>query len=131
MNPIIIFDGVCHLCNQSVDFVINRDKKGEFRYTANQMQAGRDILLEHGKDPEAVVSVYLLEDGVLYEKSAAALRIARKLGFPWSLAYAFVIVPTPLRNLVYDWIARNRYKWFGKKESCRLPTPQERALFLD
>lgn len=130
-HPTIIFDGVCHLCNQSVDFVIRRDKQRRFRYTANQMEAGRRILQQHGKDPDEVHSVYLFEDGTLYDKSTAALRIARGLGFPWSLAYVFIIVPPFLRNAIYDWIARNRYRWFGKKDSCRLPSPDERALFLD
>ncbi len=131
MNPTLIFDGVCHLCNQSIDFVIRKDRKGQFRYTANQMEAGKRILISHGVDPEDVQTVYLLQDGKLYTKSTAALRIARMLGFPWSLFYALIIIPAPLRDLIYNWVARNRYRWFGKKESCRLPSPEERALFLD
>ena len=129
-HPIIIFDGVCHLCNSSVDFVMRRDKQRQFRYTANQMEAGQTILRAHGLDPEQIHTVYLQENGRLYSKSTAALRIARRLGFPWSLAWVFMIIPAFLRNIVYDFIARNRYKWFGKKETCRLPTPEERALFL-
>ncbi len=130
MHPILIFDGVCHLCNQSIDFVISRDKRGQFRYTANQNEAGRRLLIEHGVDPDEIHSVYLLHDGVLYSKSTAALKVARMLGFPWALAYVFIVIPAPVRNLVYDWVARNRYRWFGKKETCRLPSPEERALFL-
>ncbi len=131
LTPVIIFDGVCHLCNSSVDFVIRKDQQRQFRYTANQMEAGQKILRAHGLNPEQIQSVYLLENGNLYSKSTAALRIARHLGFPWSLAWGLILVPAFLRNLVYDLIARNRYKWFGKKETCRLPTPEERALFLD
>jgi predicted DCC family thiol-disulfide oxidoreductase YuxK len=126
----IIFDGVCNLCNSSVDFVIRRDKHDRFRFTANQNEAGRRLLQEHGKDPDAVSSVFLIEDGQLYERSTAALRIARRLPFPWPLLYGFIIVPSFLRDLVYGWIARNRYRWFGKKDSCRLPTADEQAKFL-
>lgn len=131
MESVIIFDGVCHLCNASVDFVMKRDKKRVFRYTANQMEAGRKILADHGVDPDQIHTVYLFDKGILYDKSTAALRIAKKLGFPYSLAFAFMIVPGFIRNFVYDLIAKNRYKWFGKKETCRLPTAEERALFLD
>lgn len=129
-SPVIIFDGVCTLCNASVDFVIRRDKKRQFRYTANQMEPGREILRDHGIDPDDIHSVYLYENGKLYSKSGAALRVARLLGFPYSLAWGFMIIPAPIRNWVYDLIASNRYKWFGQKETCRLPSPEERALFL-
>ncbi len=131
MASVIIFDGVCHLCNASVDFVMKRDQKRMFRYTANQMEAGRKILRDNGIDPDQIETVYLYENGKLYDKSSAALRIARKLGFPYNLAFGFIIVPAFIRNVVYDLIAKNRYTWFGKKESCRLPTAEERALFLD
>ncbi len=131
MDSVIIFDGVCHLCNSSIDFVMKRDQKRIFRYTANQMEAGRKILGENGINPDQIESVYLYEKGKLYDKSAAALRIARKLGFPYNLAFGFMIVPAFIRNFIYDLIAKNRYQWFGKKETCRLPTAEERALFLD
>lgn len=131
MTSIIIFDGVCHLCNSSVDFVMRRDRKRMFRYTANQMETGRKLLVEQGVDPDQVESVYLYQDGVLYDKSTAALKIARKLGFPYRLLYGFMVIPRGFRDFFYDLIARNRYKWFGKKETCRLPTPEEKALFLE
>lgn len=129
-NPIIIFDGVCTLCNASVDFVIRRDSGRNFRYTANQMEAGRHILQSNGLNPDQIETVYLAHEGKLYEKSSAALRIAGMLGFPYSLAKVCLIIPAPIRDWVYDWIAANRYKWFGKKETCRLPSAEERALFL-
>lgn len=131
MDSVIIFDGVCHLCNASVDFVMKRDQKRAFKYTANQMEAGRRILRDNDIDPDQIETVFLYENGKLYGKSTAALHIARKLGFPYNLAFLFMIVPAFIRNIVYDLIARNRYKWFGKKETCRLPTAEERALFLD
>ena len=130
MSAIIIFDGVCNLCNASVDFVIRRDRKGYFQFTANQNETGRRILTEQGLDPDDVSTVFLYENGKLYRKSTAALRIARKLPFPWMLGYAFMIIPNFLRNIVYDFIARNRYKWMGKKETCRLPSPEEAARFV-
>lgn len=131
MTSVIIFDGVCHLCNASVDFVMKRDQKRMFRYTANQMEAGQKILRDNGINPDQIETVYLYENGTLYDKSSAALRIARKLGFPYNLAFGFIIVPAFIRNIVYNLIAKNRYKWFGKKETCRLPTAEERSLFLD
>lgn len=129
-HPIVIFDGVCNLCNASIDFIIRQDKKGLFRVTANQHEAGQRILEEQGVDPQEIDTVFLYENGQLYRRSTAALRIARKLGFPWSLMYAFIIIPAPIRDAVYKVIAANRYRWFGKMETCRLPTPEERARFV-
>lgn len=129
-GAIVIFDGVCNLCNASVDFIIRHDRQGRFRFTANQHETGRQILAENGLAPESADTVFLYEGGRLYNRSTAALRIARGLGLPWSLAWAGMILPRPLRDAVYAWIARNRYRWFGKKETCRLPTPEERSRFL-
>lgn len=131
MASVIIFDGVCHLCNASVDFVMKRDQKKIFRYTANQMGAGQTILRDNGIDPDQIQTVYLYENNILYSKSSAALRIAKNLGFPYNLAFGLIIIPAFIRDFIYDLIAKNRYKWFGKKETCRLPTAEERALFLD
>jgi predicted DCC family thiol-disulfide oxidoreductase YuxK len=131
MRPVIIFDGVCNLCNASVDFVIRRDRRGQFLFASNQSEAGRALLSRFGVAPGDVQSVYLVEGDRIASRSTAALRTARRLGLPWSLAAAFLAIPRPLRDVVYDFIARNRYRWFGKKETCRLPTPEERARFLD
>ncbi len=129
--PVVIFDGVCNLCNTSVDFIIRQDKKGKIKVTANQHEAGKQILQEHGLSPEQVETLYLLENGRLYDRSTAALGIARLLGFPWNLAYyVLILIPKPLRDAGYRLIARNRYSWFGKKETCRLPTAEERARFI-
>jgi predicted DCC family thiol-disulfide oxidoreductase YuxK len=129
-HPIVIFDGVCNLCNASVDFVIRHDPQGVFKVSANQHETGQRILREQGVDPHEVDTVFLYEGGTLYRRSTAALRIVRHLGLPWSLLYGLVIIPAPLRDFVYRGIARNRYRWFGKKETCRLPTADERARFL-
>lgn len=127
---VIIFDGVCSLCNASVDFIIRRDIRNQFKFTANQNESGKTLLEEHGIDPERVETIYFYENGRMYTKSTAVLRIARYLPFPYPLAYIFILVPPFLRNWVYDLVARNRYRWFGKKETCRIPSPEERAKFL-
>lgn len=131
-NNVIIFDGVCSLCNAWVDFVLRREKEDIFSFAANQSDEGQEILKKFNKtfDNEEVDTVFLLEDGQLYERSTAALRIVKKLSFPWNLAYGFVIIPRPIRDFFYKIIAKNRYRWFGKKNSCRLPTPEERAKFI-
>jgi predicted DCC family thiol-disulfide oxidoreductase YuxK len=129
-HPVLVFDGVCGLCNASVDFVIRHDRRGVFRFTPSQSEVGRSLLERFGVNPDDVQTVYLVEGGRIKARSTAALLVARRLGFPWSLASVFLLVPRPLRDLVYRWIARNRYRWFGKKETCRLPNAEERARFL-
>ena len=128
--PVILFDGVCNLCNGSVNFVIDHDPEAYFRFASLQDDAAQPLLRAHGLTPDYLDSVVLVEDGKLYRDSTAALRIARKLGAPWSWLYALIVVPRPLRDLVYGYIARNRYRWFGKQDSCRIPTPELRARFL-
>lgn len=127
---VVIFDGVCNLCNASVDFIIRRDKKNRFLFTANQNEAGAIILTHFGKEVDDVSTVYLLKDGKLYDRSGGAIRIAGDLGFPYNLLYPLLILPRFLRNFGYNLIAKNRYRWWGKKETCRLPTPEERAKFI-
>lgn len=131
MRPVIIFDGVCNLCNASVDFVLRHDRRGELLFASNQSAAGRALLERFDVPPDDVSSVYLVEGDRIAARSTAALRVARRLGLPWSLAVPLLLLPRPLRDAAYDFVARNRYRWFGKKETCRLPTPEERARFLD
>lgn len=129
-KPVLIFDGVCELCNASVDFILKWEKKPELLFTANQNPPGRALLQQFGEDPDAVSTVFLVQNGKLYKRSTAALRLARLLRFPWFLAYGFIIVPPFIRDWVYKIIANNRYRWFGKKETCRIPTAEEMARFL-
>lgn len=129
-HPVVVFDGVCNLCNGAIDFIVRHDREAVFRVTANQHGAGRQLLADHGMSPDEVDTIYLFEEGRMYQRSTAALRIARRLPFPWRLLYGFIIVPAPIRDAVYRVIARNRYRWFGKKETCRLPTPSETSRFL-
>lgn len=127
---IVLFDGVCNFCNASVNFVIDRDKAGKLAFASLQSDIGRNLLKENNYWDTQLTSVLFIKNGKVYEKSDAALEIARELSGAWSMLYAFKIVPRPLRNLVYDWIARNRYKWFGQQDSCRIPTPELKARFI-
>ncbi len=131
MRPVIVFDGVCNLCNASVDLILRRDARQAFLFASNQSSEGRDLLTRHGVDPSDVSTIYLIEDGLAFSRSTAALRIARRLRFPWNLAYGLILIPRPVRDFLYRLIARNRYRLFGKRETCRLPTPEERERFLD
>ena len=129
-EPIILFDGVCNLCNASVQFVIRHDPQARFKFAALQSATAEKLLQNCAVDRASLDSVILVEDGHVYIESDAALRIARKLGSGWSLFAGFSIVPRPIRDAVYRFIARNRYRWFGKQESCMMPTPDLRARFL-
>lgn len=132
-RAVIIFDGHCNLCNTSVDTIIRKEKGDYFLFASNQSGPGSQILTDNGIElsgGDEVNTLYLYENGRLYNRSTAALRISRKLKFPWFMFYPQLLVPRFIRDFVYKIIARNRYKWFGKKETCRLPTPEERAKFL-
>jgi len=130
-TTILFFDGHCNLCNNSVDFVITRDKKRVFRFAPLQGETAKDVLGDVNIDLEHPDSFVLSKDNEVYFRSTAALMVARQLGFPWSLMSVFLVVPPFIREAIYNLIARNRYKWFGRKETCRLPSPEERSLFLD
>jgi len=130
-QAILFFDGVCNLCNRFVNFVLDADSDAYFLLGALQSDEARPYLEAFGVNPEALDSVVLIENGRLYTHSTAALRVCRRLDAPWPLLYAFIVVPRPLRDRVYDVIAANRYEWFGKRDECRLPTPEVRARFLE
>lgn len=128
---IILFDGVCNLCNASIHFVIDRDKQKYFRYASLQSNTGETYLKKFGMPANVFNSIVLVEGDKFYTRSTAALRIAKKMDGAWPILYAFIIIPPFIRNAVYDYIAKNRYKWFGKEETCRIPTPELKSLFLD
>jgi predicted DCC family thiol-disulfide oxidoreductase YuxK len=128
---IILFDGVCNLCNNSVQFILKRDKKRKFRFGSLQGEAGQALLKQFNLPPENLHTFVLIEGDRVYTKSTAALRIAKHLRRGWNLFYGLIIIPRFLRDAIYNWVSRNRYKWFGKRDSCRLPSPEEKALFLD
>ncbi len=129
-HKIILFDGVCNLCNSSVVFVIKRDKKDVFKFAPLQSDIGEELVKKHGIDTSKTDSIILVDGDTHYIKSSAALRIAKHLSGGWSLLYGFMIFPAFMRNWGYDFIARNRYKWYGKRESCMIPTPELKAKFL-
>ena len=127
---IILFDGVCNFCNASVNFIMKRDKRDEFRFAAPQSEIGIELQKKFHLDPNDLESFILIEGDKYYKKTTAALRTAKEFGFPWNLSYIFIIIPPIIRNIAYNIIAKYRYKWFGKKESCRVPSPGERSKFL-
>ena len=127
-NPLVLFDGVCNLCNGTVDFILNRDRKKQFRFVALQSEAGETIR-KNFSIPDEIDSVVLIHEEKVFYESDAALEIARLLSAPWKWAVVFKIVPPGWRNAVYRRIARNRYRWFGKKKECRIPTPEEQEFF--
>ncbi len=130
-KKIILFDGVCNLCNGAVQFIIKRDKNDLFRFAALQSEEGKALTSARSIDTEKVDSIILIEPGVAYyTKSTAALKIANELGGIWSVLSIFQWLPESFRNIVYDFIARNRYNWYGKKEACMIPTPELQAKFL-
>ena len=130
-NPIIFFDGVCNLCNTSVQFIIRHDQKKLFRFASLQSGIGQQVLKENKLAEKHFDSFILYENGILYTRSTGALKSVKKLSAPWSWLYILIIVPRFIRDGVYSWIAKNRYRWFGKKEACWLPSPELKNLFLD
>ncbi|KAF0235903.1 MAG: thiol-disulfide oxidoreductase DCC family protein [Sediminibacterium sp.] len=129
--PIILFDGHCNLCNSSVQFIIQRDPNKQFRFASLQSDFGKSILANFNLSTSQINTVILLDSGKIYTRSTAALMIAKRLSGGWSYLYAFSIIPAFIRDLVYNLIANNRYKWFGKKESCWIPTPALKDLFIE
>jgi predicted DCC family thiol-disulfide oxidoreductase YuxK len=131
-KKLILFDGICNLCNVAVLNVIKNDKKNTFLFTALQSETGQEVISYLKIDISKIDSIILYEPGVSYEiKSTAALNIMKDFGGFWTLTQVFWVFPEKIRNLVYDYIALNRYKWFGKKESCMIPTPELKIKFLD
>ncbi|MEC0209228.1 thiol-disulfide oxidoreductase DCC family protein [Paenibacillus ehimensis] len=130
-HPLVFYDGVCGFCQRVVQFIIPRDRSAVFRFVAIQSETGSRLLRRHGLDPAELNTFVLLEQGRMYTRSTAGLRVLRRLDGAWPLLYAMIVVPRPVRDLVYKWIAANRYRFFGKSDSCMLPPPEVRERFLD
>jgi predicted DCC family thiol-disulfide oxidoreductase YuxK len=128
-HPVVFFDGVCNLCNRTIDFLVRHDRKRRFRFAPLQGETAKAMIPEHVATGD-YDSFVLVEDGRVSTRSTAALRLLAGLGGLWTLALGLLVVPAPLRDAVYRLIAQNRYRWFGKRSSCRLPTPEERQLFM-
>ena len=130
-HAIILFDGVCNLCSSSVQQVLKHDPEGYFHFASLQGEAGQALLKQYQLPLNELNSFVLIENGNAFTRSTAALKVARKLGGIYQLLTPFILVPYPIRDAVYNLIARNRYKWFGKKEACWLPKPEWKKRFLD
>ena len=129
-NPIVIFDGMCNFCSYSVQFILKRDQQGGFRFAPLQSAPGSALMEKYGLDPSDAQSILLVKEGKVYVKSDAVLEIIADLGPPWHLLKPFAIIPKPWRDALYDVIARNRYRWFGMRNVCYVPTATERSRFL-
>ncbi|MFC7019594.1 MULTISPECIES: thiol-disulfide oxidoreductase DCC family protein [Haloarcula] len=130
-QPLLLFDGVCNLCNGFVRFVVQFDDAGEFLFAPLQSDVGQELSRRHGLETEDFDTVVLVEDGQVYKKSEAVLRVSRRLDGPWPLLSAFSVVPTRVSDRVYDLVAENRYRVFGKKDACPVPEPEIRDRFAN
>lgn len=131
-SPILVFDGVCVLCSRSVQFVLRHDRDKRFRFATTQSETGRQLMLAHGFDPNRPSSVLLIENDAVFVESSAAVHVLRAFGGVWKIAAELIwIVPRPVRDAAYRGIAKRRYQWFGKNDSCYLPQPGDRTRFLD
>ncbi|MFC3882200.1 thiol-disulfide oxidoreductase DCC family protein [Bacillus songklensis] len=130
MKRIVLFDGVCNFCDGAVQFIIKRDPEGILSFASLQSEPGQDLLTKLHLSADTFNSMVYVEGTRFYTKSTAALKIARQLSGLWPLLYGFILVPKPMRDAVYDLIAKNRYKWFGQKEECMIPGPDIRKRFL-
>ncbi|GAB4236443.1 MAG: thiol-disulfide oxidoreductase DCC family protein [Ekhidna sp.] len=129
--PVVFFDGVCNLCNGSVQFIIKRDRNKRFRFASLQSTFAQNTLPKTYTDTDNLQSFVLVKDGKILTRSTAALTIALHLKGLWPLLYGFIIIPPFIRNFVYSIIAKNRYRWFGKKDHCMIPSPETKDLFLE
>jgi len=127
---VLLFDGVCNLCNATVNFIIDRDPRKLFRFAPLQSEIGRRVLAEYGLSTEDFRTFVLIENGRCYTRSTAALRVLGTLGGLWPLVRIFLLVPRPIRDGIYSFVATHRYKWFGRTEACRIPTPDIEDRFL-
>ncbi|GAB1157325.1 MULTISPECIES: thiol-disulfide oxidoreductase DCC family protein [Paenibacillus] len=129
-HPIVLVDGVCHFCQGLTKWIIKRDPEGKYHFASLQSDVAKDLLKKGNLSTDSMDTFVLIENGRYYTRSTAALRLAKGLKFPYPLLYVFIIVPKFIRNAVYNWVARNRYRWFGKDEACMLPTPEIKNRFL-
>jgi len=131
MSGVVLFDGLCNFCDGTVHFIIARDPHAYFRFAALQSPVAHQLLERCASPPAIPDTLVLIERDQCYTRSAAALRIARRLRSPWFLLYGLIVVPRPIRDALYDWFARHRYRWFGKRDECLVPDTDTRRRFLD
>jgi predicted DCC family thiol-disulfide oxidoreductase YuxK len=131
MPDLIIFDGQCHLCAGSVQFILKHESAPHYLFAPVQSTTGAQSMLKHGLDPSDVNTFLVIEDDLAFTRSDAALRIARRLRLPWRLLVVLALVPRPLRNWGYNLVASNRYRWFGRSQECWLPNQAYAKRFID
>ena len=129
-DPLVLYDGVCNLCAGAVRFVVRHDRAGVFRFASIQSPLGRDLYRRHGFDPETLASFMVISDGRAFVRSDATLEVLRRCGGLWACVAWLRWIPRAIRDPVYDLVARNRYRWFGRAETCLVPTPELRARFI-
>ncbi|MGO4730675.1 thiol-disulfide oxidoreductase DCC family protein [Paenibacillus sp. 2KB_22] len=129
-HPIVLVDGVCHFCQGLTKWIIKRDPEGKYHFASLQSDVAKALLVKGNLSTDSMDTFVLIENEKYYTRSTAALRLAKGLKFPYPLLYVFIIVPKFIRNAIYNWVARNRYRWFGKDEACMLPTPEIKDRFL-
>ena len=127
---IVLFDGVCHLCDGAVRFILKRERTAELKFAPLQSDSGKSLLQKYGYTSNYLDGLILIENNRAHDRSSACLRIAGKLSFPWNLLFPLLLIPKPLRDFIYGIIASVRYRWFGKKESCSLPHGEDQTRFL-
>ncbi len=128
--PIVLFDGVCNLCNGVIKFAIKRDKKELLHFASLQSSPAKELMRQFELDENQLKTFVYIEDNKAYTRSTAGLKLVRNFGGLWPLLYGFIIIPKPIRDIVYNFISNNRYRWFGKEESCMIPSPEIKARFL-
>ncbi|HMK04755.1 MAG TPA: thiol-disulfide oxidoreductase DCC family protein [Ferruginibacter sp.] len=129
-QPVILFDGVCNFCNSAVNFTLKRNKKADILFAALQSEVGHKLLQQYNLPADDMESFVFIDNGKAYKQSTAALKVCKRLRGLWPLTYGLIIVPRFIRDSIYNWIAGNRYKWFGKRQECMIPTPDVKERFL-
>lgn len=129
-QPTILFDGICNFCNSAVNFTIKRNKKANIRFAPFQSEAGQKLLQQYNLPADDMQSFVFIDNGKAYKQSTAALKVCRHLSGLWPVCYGLIIIPGFIRDGIYNWIAKNRYKWFGVQQACMIPTPEVKARFL-
>ncbi|OAB39481.1 thiol-disulfide oxidoreductase DCC [Paenibacillus macquariensis subsp. defensor] len=130
-SSIVLIDGICNLCQGATKFIVRHDHGGRFHFASLQSHTGQKLLAEGGFPTDVINTIVLIHNGNYYTKSTAALRISRHLRFPWPLVYGLIIVPRGIRDAIYEYVARHRYRWFGKSDQCMLPSPELKGRFLE
>jgi predicted DCC family thiol-disulfide oxidoreductase YuxK len=128
---IVLFDGVCNFCDTNVQRIMRNDADGNFVFASLQSSIGQQLLIHFQLDQQALDSIVLIEGNKAFTMSSAILRIVRKMNWPWKILYAGILLPRFLRDHLYNWVAKNRYRWYGKKDQCMIPTPEQRRRFIE